>query len=58
MVFALETVQAIAIARDMFEAFGKGFGNPAELTALHLSGLSAPIIGGSGGYIFPCVWVM
>lgn len=47
-VFLLETLQAVLIARDMFEAFARGFGDPSAITGLHFSGLSAPIIGGTG----------
>lgn len=48
IVFILESLQAILIVRDMFESFARGFGNPNAITGLHLSGLSAPIIGGTG----------
>lgn len=48
IVFLLETIQVVVIARDMFDAFAKGFGNPDAITGLHLDGLSAPIIAGFG----------
>ncbi|KAF9444812.1 hypothetical protein P691DRAFT_834442 [Macrolepiota fuliginosa MF-IS2] len=51
IVFLLETLQAILVARDMFEAFARGFGDPDAITGLHFSGLSAPIIGGTVGFI-------
>ncbi|KAF5350058.1 hypothetical protein D9756_009294 [Leucocoprinus leucothites] len=57
VVFMLETLQAILIARDMFESFARGFGDPDAITGLHMSGLSAPIIGGTG-YWFYCTAVL
>ncbi|KAJ3566549.1 hypothetical protein NP233_g6930 [Leucocoprinus birnbaumii] len=51
IVFLLETAQVIVIARDMFESFAKGFGHPDAITALNLSGFSAPIIAGTVGFL-------
>ncbi|KXN88400.1 hypothetical protein AN958_07382 [Leucoagaricus sp. SymC.cos] len=51
IVLILETLQAILIARDMFESFARGFGDPDAITGLHFSGLAAPIIGGTVGFI-------
>ncbi|KAF5349949.1 hypothetical protein D9756_009262 [Leucocoprinus leucothites] len=51
VVFLLETAQVIVIARDMFEAFARGFGHPGAITALGLSGFSAPIIAGTVGFL-------
>ncbi|KAF9448748.1 hypothetical protein P691DRAFT_780569 [Macrolepiota fuliginosa MF-IS2] len=53
VVCLLETLQVVVIARDMFEVFVKGFGSPNAITELHLSGLSAPIIGGVESIIVP-----
>ncbi|KAJ3566556.1 hypothetical protein NP233_g6929 [Leucocoprinus birnbaumii] len=51
VVFMLETAQVIVIARDMFESFAKGFGDPSAITGTHLTGFSAPIVAGTVGFL-------
>lgn len=47
-VFLVELAQTILLMHDAFLAFGSGFGNMEALTAIHLSWLGVPILGGIG----------
>ncbi|THU79370.1 hypothetical protein K435DRAFT_27502 [Dendrothele bispora CBS 962.96] len=45
-VYTLELVQTILVTNDAFRAYGSGFGNYDELTAMHTYWLTVPIMSG------------
>ncbi|TFK61360.1 hypothetical protein BDN72DRAFT_828339 [Pluteus cervinus] len=50
-VFLLESAQTIIVTRDAFDTFASGFGNPNELSGVHTSWFTVPVVGGVVGLI-------